>query len=175
MIACSSNKSGETIKVILDQSPSISAEDLQGWTALHYAAQCGSWECVKLLIERKAEINAKTDKNETALFLATRHNHPDIVEFLAENNCHLQATALYKKPEKYSWILQKKEFTALEVAVQHNFVEITKCLLIHLTSAKELNKKELNGLLEKAAREDHNKIAHELLINGANVNNEGSI
>jgi ankyrin repeat protein len=205
MIACANNKSCETVKVILDQNPNLSAEDLQGWTALHYAAESGSLECVKLLIEHnaeidaqtdkketplhfaaqnncyeivklliehKAEIKAKTDKNETALFLAAKHNHPDIVEFLAENNCHLQAKALYKKPVKYSWILQKEEFTALEVAVQHNFVEITKCLLFHLIRTKELREKELNELLIEAAKNDRTKIANELLINGANVNHQ---
>ncbi len=176
MIACASNKSCETVKVILDQNPNISAEDLQGWTALHYAAQCGSWECVKLLITNKAEINATTDKNETALFLATKHNHPDIVEFLAANNCQLQTKALYKKPVKYYWKTEKEELTALEVAVQHNFAEIAKCLLFHLTRSKTLDEEQLNELLLKAADEDHTKIAHELLINGANVNyHKGSV
>jgi ankyrin repeat protein len=177
MIACANNKSCETVKVILDQSPNICAEDLQGWTALHYAAKQGSLESAKLLVKHKAEINAKTDKNETALFLATKHNHPDIVEFLAENHCHLQAKALYKKPVKYSWDEEEdhkeKDFTALEVAVQHNFAEIAKCLLFHLIRTKELNEEELNKLLRKAAKEDHTKIAHALLINGANVNHLG--
>ena len=171
MIACANNKSCETVKVILDQSPNLSAEDLQGWTALHYAAQCGSWECVKLLIANKAEINATTDKNETALFLTTKHKHPDIVEFLAENNCHLQTKALYKKPKKNSWETQREEdFTALEVAVQHNFAEIAKCLLFHLIRRNKLNEEQINNLLCIAARDDHTKIAHELVINGANVN-----
>ncbi len=176
MIACANNKKCETVKVILDQNPNISAEDLQGWTALHYAAQCGSWECVKLLIANKAEINATTDKNKTALFLATKHNHPDIVEFLAEN-IHLQAKALCKKKHvKYSWETQKEEQQLLEVAVQHNFIEIAKCLLFHLARTKKLDEDQLNELLLKAASEDHTKIADDLLIKGANVNyHEGSI
>jgi ankyrin repeat protein len=186
MIACQ-HKSLETVKVFLKKStpaknedPSycnVNLADASGWTALHYAAQCGSWECVKLLIEHKAEIDATINKNETALFLATKHNHPVIVEFLAENNCHLQAKALYKKkPEKYSWILQKEEFTALEFAVLYNFVEIAKCLLFHLIRTNQLNEEQLNNVLCIAARDDHTKIAHELVINGANVNyNGGSI
>jgi ankyrin repeat protein len=126
-------------------------------------------ECVKLLIEHKAEIDAATDKNETAIFLATKQNHFDIVEFLAENNCQLQTNALYKKPVKYSWETQKEQYlTPLEVAVQHNFIEIAKCLLFHL--AKKLDEEQLNELLLIAANEDHTKIAHELVINGADVN-----
>ncbi len=172
MIACQ-HKSFETVKVLLKKSTPVKHEDpsfcnvnlvdAACWTALHYASQSGSFECVELLIEHKAEvdattdnietplhfaaqnnfydivkllidnkadIDATTDKNETALFLATKHNHFKIVEFLAEKNCKLQTKALFKKPVKYSFETQK-EITALEVAVQHNFVEISKCLIFH--------------------------------------------
>jgi ankyrin repeat protein len=179
MIACQ-HQSIETVNVFLQKSKPVHCEDpsfcnvnlvdASGWTAVHYAAQSGNWECVKLLIESKAEIDATTNKNETAIFLATKCNHPDIVEFLAENNCHLQTKALYKKPAKYCLKTQKEEeFTALEVAVEHYFVEIAKCLLFHLIRRTQLNKKQLNEVLLKAVEEGHTKIAHELLINGANV------
>ncbi len=196
MIACDHNKTSETVKVILDQNPNLSAEDLQGWTALHYAAKSGSLDFVKLLIEKKAEIDAKTDKNETplhfatqnncyeivqllienksdinaktdkeetALFLATKYNHPDIVEFLAENNCQLQTKAVFRTAEVYP-----NKLTALEVAVERNFFEITKCLLFQLIKSKELE--NLNELLLTAAWNGHTEIANEFINNGANVN-----
>ena len=158
MIACAF-KAEETAEEIIEKNPDLNARDTLGWTALHHAAQSGTLECVKLLIENKADIDATTNTNETALFLATKHNHPDIVEFLAEKNCHLQA---------------KVKFTALEVAVQNDFAEIAKCLLVHLTSTKELKEIYLNMWLVKAAIKDYTKIAHDLVINGANVN-KGSI
>jgi ankyrin repeat protein len=177
MISCAYN-SVETVKEILAkyqelENHTIDDTDTLGWTALHHAAKSGSCESLKFLLEHKAGIDATTDKNETALFLATKQNHLDIVEFLAEKNCQLQIKALYKKPVKYSWEPQKEEYlTSLEVAVQHNFIEITKCLLFHL-----IRRNQLNELLLKAANEDHTKIANDLLINGANVNyhGEGSI
>ena len=186
MLACKRN-SIKVVKMFLEQSTTVESDDPSfcnvnlvdgsGWTALHYAAQGGAWECVKLLIKNEADIDATTDTNETALFLVTKQNHLDIVEFLAENNCHLQAKALCKKKNvKYSWETQEEELTALEVAVQHNFIEIAKCLLFHLARTKKLDEEQLNELLLKAANEDHTKIAHELVINGANVNyHEGSI
>jgi hypothetical protein len=61
----------------------------------------------------------------------------------------------------------------LEVAVQQNFVEIAKCLLFHLIRRNKLNKEQINNVLCIAARDDHTKIAHELVINGANVNYKG--
>jgi ankyrin repeat protein len=179
MIAGKHN-SFDTVNVFLKKStpvenddPSfcnVNLADASGWRALHYAAQSGSLKCVKLLIEHKAKIDATTDKNETALFLTTKHNHPDIVEFLAENNCHLQTKALYKKPVKVFETEKEEEFTALEVAVQHNFVETAKCLLFHLIRTNQLNEKQINELLINVAIEGHTKIAHELLINGAYVN-----
>jgi ankyrin repeat protein len=181
MLACKHN-SIKVVKMFLEQSTTVESDDpsfcnvnladASGWTALHYATKQGSLECVKLLIEHNAEIDTATDKNEAAIFLATKHNHPDIVEFLTENNCHLQAKALYKKkPEKYSWETQKEEdFTALEVAVQHNFVETAKCLLFHLIRRNKLNEEQLNEVLLKAVEEGHTKIAHELIINGAELN-----
>ncbi len=180
MIACQ-HKSVETVKLFLKNSTAVKNEDpsfcnvnlvdASSWTALHYAAQSGSFDCAQLLIENQADIDATTDKNEAALFLATKHNRPDIVEFLTENNCQLQAKALYKKPEKYSWRTEREEeFTALEVAVHHNFAEIAKCLLFHLIRRTQLNKEQLNEVLINVAIEGHTKIAHELLINGAYVN-----
>ncbi len=174
-------KSGswECVKLLIKHKAEIDATTDKNETPLHFAAQNNFYDIVKLLIDNKAEINATTDKNETALFLATKYNHPDIVEFLIENNCLLQRKTWFKKPEKYmqnSWMSQKGEYlTALEVAVQQNFVEIAKCLLFHLIRRYQLNEKELNELLLKAVKNDHTIIAHELLINGANVNNSQGI
>jgi hypothetical protein len=170
MIACAF-KAVETAEEIIEKNPDLNARDTLGWTALHHAAQSGTLECVKLFIESKAEIDATTDKKETAVFLATTQNHPDIVDFLAENNCQLQTKALYKEAVKYSFTpIKEKYLTSLEIAVQNNFAEIAKCLLVHLTSTKELKEIYLNMWLVKADIKDHTKIAHDLVINGANVN-----
>jgi ankyrin repeat protein len=169
MIACAF-KAEETAEEIIEKNPDLNARDTLGWTALHHATKSGSWECVKLLIKNKAEIDATTDKNETAIFLATKQNHFDIVEFLAEKNCHLQTIALIQKPVKYPFRTEKEEYsTALEIAAENNFVEIAKCLLFHLARKKELHKEQLNVVLLKATKKDHTKIAHKLLINGADV------
>jgi ankyrin repeat protein len=175
MIACK-HKSFDTVNIFLKKSTPVENDDPSfcnvnlvdgsGWTAIHYAAQSGSWKCVKLLIENQADIDATTDKHETALFLATKHNHPDIVEFLAVNNCHLQTKAVLKMPKA----IIGKYFTALEVAVQYKFTEIAKCLLFHLARTKKLNVKELHELLVEAVEKGQTKIAHELIINGADVN-----
>jgi ankyrin repeat protein len=179
----------ECVKLLIEHKAEVDATTDNIETPLHFAAQNNFYDIVKLLIDNKADINAKTDKNETPLFLATMQNHPDIVEFFAENNCQLQTKALYNMPKNDSPEDDKsrdntseddmfedseeedKYLNALEVAVEQNFVEIAKCLLFHLTRTKELKEWKVNELLLKAVEEEgHTKIAHELLINGANVN-----
>jgi hypothetical protein len=175
MISCAHN-SVKTVKAILVkyqelENHTIDDTDTLGWTALHHSAKSGSLECIKLLLENKAEIDVTTDKNETPLFLATKHNHPDIVEFLAEKSCLLKTKAWHKIYVKYDELTAKKEeFSAIEVAIENNFEETTKCLLLYLMTTKGLNGNELNGLLKKAVGNGHTKIANELLVNGANVN-----
>jgi ankyrin repeat protein len=194
----------ECVKLLIEHKAEVDATTDNMETPLHFAAQNNFYHIVKLLIENKADINAKTNLNETALFVATEYNHPDIVDLLAENIYQLETKALYNMPidnlpekdksKDYSSEDDKTEgykleefmsddseeednnFNALKVAVEQNFVEIAKCLLFHLTRRNQLHEEQLNELMIKAAKEDHTKIAHELFINGANVNyHEGSI
>jgi hypothetical protein len=66
---------------------------------------------------------------------------------------------------------KKGDFTALEVAVQQNFEEIAKCLLFHLIRRNQLNEEQLYAVLVEAVKKGQTKIAHELIINGADVKN----
>ena len=144
------NNNIEVIKFLIENSANIEAKTDKGETALHIAVKNNSLEIVKLLIENNANTEAKTKQNKTAVYLATTLNHVSIVECLAEKNC------------------QMKE--ALTLAVKNNLIEIAKCLLSHLAAIKGLYEKDLRQLLVKAVKEDHAKVAIELLINGANVN-----
>ena len=150
------NNNIDVLKLLIEKQAQIEAKTDKEETALHLAVKHNSFEVVKLLTEKGANIEAKNNENKTAVYLATTLNHVSIVECLAEKNC------------------QMKE--ALNLAVEINFVEIAKYLLSYLTRTKGLNEKELNELLCTAAKNDHTKIANELLISGANVNTpEGKI
>jgi ankyrin repeat protein len=139
----------DVAELLIDKCANIEAETDKEETALHLAAKNNSLEVVKFLIENGANIEAQTNENKTAVYLAATLNHVSIVECLAAKNC------------------QMKE--ALTIAVENNFVEIAKCILIRLTTAKGLNEEELNDLLVKAAYNGHTNVANELLVNGANV------
>ncbi len=142
--------------LLIDKCANIEAKTDKEETALHLSVKHNSFEVLKLLIKKGADLEAKTNGNKTAIYLATTLNHVSIVECLAEKNCQMKQ--------------------ALAFAVHYNFVEVAKCLLFHLTRAKKLNEKELQDLLTRSAGKGHTKIANELLVNGANVNNpEGKL
>ena len=159
------NNCFEIVKFLMDNQADINARTNKNETPLHMAAQNNCFEIAQLLIEHKAEIDSTTTRDETALFLATVSNHPDIVKMLAKNGCPVQTKA---------WsdfdIYESKSMTALEFAVNQNFVETAVCLLCHLSVTKELGERELRELFPKAAKEGLTNIANELIIHGADVN-----
>jgi ankyrin repeat protein len=159
----------QVAQVLIESGAKVNAATNKNKKPIHFAAKQNFTEIVQLLIENKADLNCTTNNNETPLFLATKRNHPDVVEILAKQNCQHQTKALFT-PRNDSL---KKGFTALEVSVDQNYVEIITFLLSHGIRTKELSEKELSDLLVYAAEEGHTKIAQELLINGANVNDKG--
>jgi ankyrin repeat protein len=179
MIACA-HRNVETAKELLvkygELEPNlIDGSDALGWTALHHAAQSGSFECVQLLIEHNSDIDATTSKNETALFLATKHHHVDIVELLTDNKCQLQTKAMNKYKQIWGPDYEMSS-TALDCAATDNCAEAARCLLLHLARTKELSQKEFNLLLTGAALNGHTEIAKELILYGPHVNlDEGTI
>lgn len=57
-----------------------------GYTALHWAAQCGQAEAVKLLLSLGSNVNAVCDMGETALHLASERDFVDCAKALVKGN-----------------------------------------------------------------------------------------
>lgn len=70
---------GEKQKINLD------AEDVDGWTALHYASEKGHADVVALLLEEGANINAKDAMKKTPLILAAAGGKEDVVKALLQH------------------------------------------------------------------------------------------
>jgi ankyrin repeat protein len=60
----------------------VRERDNRGWTALHYAAQCGLWGTIEFLLERGADINARSGQGTTSLTIARVNNYRTTAEFL---------------------------------------------------------------------------------------------
>jgi ankyrin repeat protein len=63
----------------------VNANDKDGYTPLHIAAQQGRDDVVKLLLAGGADVNAKDDKGETPLQLAKSSDKTATVELLRQH------------------------------------------------------------------------------------------
>jgi ankyrin repeat protein len=65
-----------------DQGLNIEAADVDGWTALHYAANQNHEALVRALLDEGANINAKDELKRTPLHLAAVAGHAETAEVL---------------------------------------------------------------------------------------------
>jgi len=61
-------------------SPDVDAQDFNGTTPLHEAAQRGFTEICQLLIKNQACVNAKDNQNKLPLHLAVENGHRECAE-----------------------------------------------------------------------------------------------
>lgn len=60
----------DMVSVLLDQGADVNAQDREGWTALHFAAQDYQVDIAKQLLDRGARIDAVDSHGNTALWRA---------------------------------------------------------------------------------------------------------
>jgi ankyrin repeat protein len=76
-------RSGEILRLLLEQGANSNARQQGGWAALHAAAQNGDAEMVRDLIEYHADPNARNDDGKTPAGAAAEKGHEAIVKLLA--------------------------------------------------------------------------------------------
>ncbi|KAF4627101.1 hypothetical protein G7Y89_g11056 [Cudoniella acicularis] len=94
----------------------VNAQDAQGMTPLHVAAQSGKGQAIGLLLKAGAEINARNWFQQTALHLAVKKGHLWAVNQLLENGASCKAKDLMSS-------------TALHVAAETGYLDIAKLLV----------------------------------------------
>jgi ankyrin repeat protein len=67
-------------------------EDLNGWTAIHWAANNGYDECVNYCIEMGANVNARDNLGYTPLHYASSHGLVNVVRVLLDAGAMVDAT-----------------------------------------------------------------------------------
>ena len=91
-----------SVGTLLKYGAAINAQDHNGWTALHWAADSGEniksseaqrrgdhWKTVKLLVNKKANLDIQNEQGLTPLMWATGFGRSDIAVTLIKNGANL--------------------------------------------------------------------------------------
>jgi len=85
LLSAASSGDLQELKTLLDRGADVEAQDGNGWTALHWAAQNNHPDVVKELLDRGANMEAQNNDGWTANDLAATEKHIDVVkEFFKE-------------------------------------------------------------------------------------------
>ena len=67
---------------LLSQGADLHAVDCDGWSALHFASECGDVSTMSLLLDKGLDIKKKTHDGRTALMIASQKGNEAAVDFL---------------------------------------------------------------------------------------------
>ena len=159
-----------------DDDASVVETTLDGYTALHWAAENGDLPMVRLLLASNSPINApssfESNHGVTPLHLASQDGHAQIVnELLKYEHC-------YRDPLKNT--SDRSSITPLHQAAYNGHLDTVKALIEH---GADVSRKTDNGYtsLHYAAQQGHTDIARELIeadveLNAmATLNNQANI
>jgi len=79
---------------LINNNASLENLDVNGWTALHHAANIGDLSCCKLLVKSGAEVNCMSNKRRTPLHFAAQGGFVEVFRYLIKNGAkidHLDA------------------------------------------------------------------------------------
>lgn len=99
---CAAEKSPAVVQLLLDAEPDVNDVTHDGKTALHIAAQQGSFECARLLLDRGAYVNSTDNHNQTPLHIASRQAYGALVELFLHYNADKEVV---DKSNKTAWQL----------------------------------------------------------------------
>lgn len=118
---------------LINQGINPNSRNINGDTALRFAAENGHIDIVKYLIEDAGvDVNSANNDGTTALMMATINNNPDLISYLARMGANVNATATAMVQRTVDGIKQEFEvsgWTALMAAAQMGFNEAIEALL----------------------------------------------
>ncbi|XP_063406238.1 kinase D-interacting substrate of 220 kDa-like [Mytilus trossulus] len=108
----------DALELSLQNGADIDYQDVDGQTALMWAANGGHLEICRLLIDRGCKINITETEysGETALIWAVVRGHLDICRLLIDRGCKIDTTT-------------RDGYTALHWAARKGYLQITRCLV----------------------------------------------
>jgi ankyrin repeat protein len=160
----------ETVSLLLECGVSPNSRGSEMKTALHSAAAAGHSGVVRQPIESGADLSISDDQDKTPFFMAVSQGDERMVRRLLEGGADIESQTATGE-------------TALLHAAAAGRLPIVKLLLSYgadvntaRSHPKDLQRRETDSpceqydnSLQAAAGEGHDKIVHELLLNGADI------
>lgn len=81
----------EAIKLLLHYGADANLKDALGYTALHWAAKCGSVPCIQTLFAQKVPLDALGEYERTPLHMSVYNGHAQATIFLLNNRAPINA------------------------------------------------------------------------------------
>ena len=113
-------RNADIVKILLSLGVNVNEQGLDSFTPLHWAcARADNLTVAKILIQNGANIDAiVTGLKQSPLYFASEYGNVGAVKLLLENGCK-------------TGVRNYKGMTALEIAMQKDFVDILKLFAFH--------------------------------------------
>lgn len=136
LLHAAANGHKRVVEVLLEAKATVKTQNLDGWSALHYAARRNYMGVVTLLLSSKEGVDIDLielpdNAGWRALHFAARYGHKDVLEQLLANRANVAA-------------LDKMGHTALHLAARGGHVEVVGILLARQDEA-DVNKTSKKG------------------------------
>jgi len=70
-------KKEDIARLLIENEADVNAQEIKGWSVLHFAAQSNLPDLVKLLIDKGANVNVQDDYGNVPLFKALQNSKPE--------------------------------------------------------------------------------------------------
>lgn len=148
----------EVIKKILENNFDIDLTDKQGITGLNFAVAYNQFNVVRFLIEKGANLNIKDKNGWSPIITASQllKDKTEIVKYLIQNGANINQ-------------VDKDGFSALHIAIENNYFNVAKLLIIKGIDISIKTKLDKETALHKAVRSNNFELVQLLLDKGAKI------
>lgn len=163
------------LKYLQELGADLHKADVQSWTLLHYAAQCGYVDICEYLIEQGLQVDVKEDDGWTSLHLAAYNDKIETAKLLLQKSADINAldlnerSVLYKAIsrnylEMITWLLEQNADpncgkSTLHKAISKDNAEVTSMLLKNKINVKRVDNKGRSPIQMAQERENYEIIA----------------
>ncbi|XP_064595895.1 ankyrin-3-like [Liolophura sinensis] len=146
----------ESVHLLVKKVVSLTTEDQEGETAVHWAVRKNNVDIVRQIVDLGGDINIQNKDGKTPLLLALRASNLDLVRLLVERGAGVN-------------VQNEEAETALFWALRADDMDLVRLLIKHGANVNVQNK-EGEAPLYLAVRRGNKDLVNLLVMSGASVN-----